>query len=338
MYFDNVSIIGLGFVDAPTRITSEEIEGRLADTLERFGMRPNLIQELSGIYARRHWINGIQPSDVGTEAAELAIEDAGIVVDDLGIVINTSVTRDYIEPAVAALIAGNLGVGSHTVNFDVGNACLGFLNGMQIVGNMIERDQVEYGLVVAGETTGEGVEKTIERLSDPNCTEDYFRKNFASLTLGSGATAMILARSDKHPDGHKIIGGVSKSATEHSRLCVAQPDEMLTDTQALLIEGLQLAIHTFADFVEAVDTAPAQFAHLFIHQVSHRHTEKWADILRIDKSKIHRIYPEFGNIGPAGIIISLAKAAKDELIQTGERIALLGVGSGLNCSMMAVDW
>ena len=80
MDFENVSIIGLSFVDGPRRVTSEELEQRLSPVLKRFGIREKLLRELTGIFARRHWPDEVLPSEVATEAARLAIEDAGMTL------------------------------------------------------------------------------------------------------------------------------------------------------------------------------------------------------------------------------------------------------------------
>jgi 3-oxoacyl-[acyl-carrier-protein] synthase-3 len=45
-----------------------------------------------------------------------------------------------------------------------------------------------------------------------------------------------------------------------------------------------------------------------------------------------------GNIGPASVPIVLAKAVQLGKVKAGDRIALLGIGSGLNCSMAEVVW
>jgi len=45
-----------------------------------------------------------------------------------------------------------------------------------------------------------------------------------------------------------------------------------------------------------------------------------------------------GNIGPAALPISLAQAAEAGRLQPGDHVGLLGIGSGLNCSMMSVTW
>ena len=61
MRFQNVSIFGLAHVDAPNPVTSEEIEARLRPSLDRLGMRRDLIRDLSGIMERRVWDDGVQP-------------------------------------------------------------------------------------------------------------------------------------------------------------------------------------------------------------------------------------------------------------------------------------
>ena len=119
MKFENVSIIGLAHVDAPHRITSTELEKQLFPIIERIHARSDIIQSLTGIVARRFWEPGRQPSEAATMAAEKAIVDAGIDKSQLGILLNTSVCRDYIEPSVACLVHGNLGLGPECMNFDV---------------------------------------------------------------------------------------------------------------------------------------------------------------------------------------------------------------------------
>ena len=75
-----------------------------------------------------------------------------------------------------------------------------------------------------------------------------------------------------------------------------------------------------------------------LHQVSSKHTAKLVEVLGLDDSKIYKLYPEFGNIGPASVPIALAKAVESGEIRPGARVALMGIGSGLNCSMMDVIW
>jgi len=338
MQFKNVVIQSLSAVDAPVEMSSAEIGEHLRPATERLGLRSGLIEELSGIRARRFWDNGTQPSDAATMAALKAIEEAGIDKDKIGVLINTSVCRDYLEPSTACLVHGNLGLHERCLNFDIGNACLAFLNGMDVAARMIERGEVEYALIVDAESSRPITEATIERLLQPGVEEAQFRAEFASLTLGSGAAAMVMCRRELAPRGHSYLGGVTRAATQFNKLCYGQMDRMVTDTKTLLTEGLKLATKTFAAAREKLGWVVGELDQFIIHQVSKAHTDALMKVLGLDPEKIFRIYPELGNIGPAAVPIALAKAVATGKIKRGDRVALLGIGSGLNCSMAEIVW
>jgi len=338
MVFRNVAIASLSYVDAPHRISSSDIEARLAPVLASIGRPHGLIEKLTGIKARRFWDADAKPSDVATLAASKAIAQAGISRDSIGVIVNTSVSKDCIEPSIASLVHGNLGLSEDCLNFDVGNACLAFLNGMQILGNMIERSQIDYGLIVDGESSREVVEATVRRLVDSGADEATFRSNFATLTLGSGAAAMVLTRGDLAPDAPRFHGGVTVAATEHNRLCIGQPTEMITDASGLLLAGIGLARKTLARAIDALKWKLDEIDLYIMHQVGQTHMEKLCATLGVDLSKVFMTFEEFGDIGPAAVPITLAKAHEAGRIEKGDRIALMGIGSGINCSMMEVVW
>jgi 3-oxoacyl-[acyl-carrier-protein] synthase III len=338
MHFQNVSILGLAHVDAPHRVTSASLSERLAPTLQRLGMRADVLETASGIAARRYWDAGVQPSHVAAAAAEKVLAQAGIDRSRIGILVNTSVCRDFIEPSTACLVHARLGLAPTCLNFDIGNACLAFLNGMQIVGNMIERGQLDYGLIVNGESARFVQEATIARLLAIDTTAEEFRSQFATLTLGSGAAAMLLCRSDLAPGGHRFVGAVSRAATEHSGLCKGQIDRMDTDAKSLLFAGLQLAGDTWAAASQELGWRAQDLDEYVLHQVSGTHTASLCQALGLEARKVMAIFPEYGNIGPASVPIVLSKAVEAGRIAKGHRIALMGIGSGLNCTMAEVVW
>ncbi len=341
MHYQNVSILSLAHIDAPHRVKSSELSGQLAQTLQRLGMRLEVLEYASGIEARRYWDKDVQPSEVAALAGEKALREAGIDRSRIGIVVNTSVCRDYIEPSTACLVHDRLGLAPECINFDLGNACLAFLSGMQVVGNMIERGQIDYGLIVDGESARFVQESTIARLQRPETTAKDFLDQFATLTLGSGSVAMVLARTDLAPNGHRFTGIVNRAATQHSGLCRGQIDHMYTDAKGLLVAGLALAAQTFELANAAfgwVSEGVNRVDEYVLHQVSGTHTASLCQTLGLDTQKVLAIYPEFGNIGPASVPIVLSKAAEAGRLKPGSRVALMGIGSGLNCSMAEVIW
>jgi 3-oxoacyl-[acyl-carrier-protein] synthase-3 len=138
MLFKNVSIAGLAHIDAPHTLTSKEINERLQPTLDRLGIRTDVLGDIAGIHARRLWDQGTQASDVATLAGQKALDDAGITADKIGLLLNTSVSRDYLEPSTASIVSGNLGIGEDCVTFDIANACLAFINGMDVAARMLD--------------------------------------------------------------------------------------------------------------------------------------------------------------------------------------------------------
>ena len=338
MLFQHVAIAGLAHIDAPRRLSSDEINARLKPTLDRLGIKTDVLQDVAGIHARRLWDGAVLASDAATLAGVKALADAGIDPDKVGLLVNTSVSRDFLEPSTASIVSGNLGLGDECQNFDVANACLAFLNGMDIASRMIERGEIEYALVVDGETADLAYEKTLERMMRADSTEADFRNELATLTLGSGAAAMVLARAELAPGAPRYRGGVTRAATQWNKLCRGNLDGMITDTRTLLIEGIKLAQKTFVVAKQKLGWVVEEMDEFVVHQVSKVHTAAFTKAMGIDPKKVLTIFGEHGNIGPASVPIVLSKLREMGRLKKGNRIALLGIGSGLNCSMAEVVW
>src|SRR5687768_16152192 len=338
MLFQHVAIAGLAHIDTPRRLTSDEIHARLKPTMDRLGIKTNVLQEVAGVNERRLWDGDMLPSDAATLAGVKALADAGIDADKIGLLVNTSVSRDYLEPSTPSIVSGNLRLGENCQNFDVANACLAFINGMDIAARMLERGEIDYALVVDGETANLAYKKTMERMTAPDVTEEQFRNELATLTLGCGAAAMVMSRTELTPDAPRYKGGVTKAATQWNSLCRGNLDRMVTDTRMLLIEGLKLAEKTFVAARQALGWVVEELDQFVIHQVSQVHTQAFIKAFGIDPQKVLTIFAEHGNIGPASVPIVLSKLREMGRLKKGDRVALLGIGSGLNCSMAEVVW
>ena len=217
MRYRSVAIEGVCHHVPSVVIQTSAIERMLSSTYERLHIAPGTLEAMTGVGARRFCRPGVQPSDLATIAAGQLLEETGFDRSRIGVLVSTSVCKDYLEPSVAALVHGNLGLPSNSLNFDVGNACLGFMSGMGVVANMIELGQIEAGLVVVGEGSREVTMATAKRLQRSEATFGDFRDNLATLTLGSGACAMLLVHERRASTGHRLLGSASLSATHHSR-------------------------------------------------------------------------------------------------------------------------
>ena len=106
----------------------------------------------------------------------------------------------------------------------------------------------------------------------------------------------------------------------------------------LLAQGVTLAQRTFTLASDAFDWTSDSLDHLVLHQVSAVHTRKLCETLGLDPDKAFLTFPNFGNIGPASLPYTLSKMVDGGLIQSGQRLGLMGIGSGLNCAMGEIVW
>lgn len=332
--YRDTAILSVTAAEAPIVVTSDEIDAQLMPAYERTGLRAGMLEGLAGISERRWWPADVTFADAAAMAGAKAIAEAGIDPGSIGLLIDTSVCRDHLEPSASVDVHEQLGLSTACLNFDVANACLGFLNGMQLAAMMIDAGQIEYALIVDGEGSRRTQQATIERLLQPGVTKDDILDNFATLTLGSGGAAMVLGRASEHPEGHRFVGGVSRAATQHNKLCVGDLDRMTTDSRGLLEAGVQLAVDTWTDAAREFDWSDLDS--YVIHQVSKVHTAAITSSLKIDPARTPVIFPTRGNVGPASIPFTLATHASG--YETGARVACMGIGSGLNSAVIEIAW
>ena len=333
--FSNTAVLSVCAIEAPRVISSDEIDHRLEAVYQRVGLRAGMIQRLAGIEERRWWDDGTTFADGAAMAGAKAMAEAGVQPRDVGMMINTSVSRAHLEPSTAVGVHDALNLPPSCLNLDVTNACLGFVNGMQMAAAMIESGQIEYALVVNGEDAREIHESTISRLHTDGSDAKQVFSQFASLTLGSGAAAMVLGRADRHPEGHRYLGGATRASTSHHDLCVGDMHDMRTDSTGLMNAGLELTKGLWAE--SAADFGwDAGMDCYVMHQVSNVHTRAIINLLDLDPTKIPLTFPLRGNLGPAAIPFTLAGASGD--LSEGDRVLLMGIGSGLNASLSEIVW
>lgn len=310
----------------------------LEPLLERLRIPASGVLGASGVEERRFWPKGTTIAEVAAQAAVKALSASGFQASDIGCIISTSVCKDYIEPSMASLVHGRLGLPAKCLNFDIGNACLAFLNGMSVLADMIEQGRFKAALIVDAESARTVIENTIARLLSEETTVDDFRDNFAALTLGSGAVAAVLTHSSVSRTGHRVTGHVALADTRHSDLCLGQPTEMIVHARPLMEAGVDLAKRTWTEAEQEFGWTPPDIDLFVCHQVGRRHHEFLFESLSLDAQRAYVTYPFLGNVGPASVPLTLALALERGRLQPGHKVALMGIGSGLNCSMMEILW
>lgn len=347
-HYRHVRLEALGYVLPEERVSSEAIEQELAPVYERFGLHAGRLELMTGIRERRLWDEQTLPSDASTRAGRAAMANAGVEPQQIECLFHTAVSRDFLEPATAAVVHHHLGLPKRSVMHDISNACLGFLNGMISLGNMIELGQVKRGLIVAGESSRQLVRTTIDQLlKAPRLTRAEFKAAFASLTIGSGAVGLVMAHESVASSDHRLVGGVVRSATEHHQLCRGSADtgfgadasmSMSTDSELLLEGGCALAAETWSAFQAQLGWSADDIARTYCHQVGVAHRDRFYEAIGLDAGRDFSTFEFLGNVGSVSLPLTMALGLERDPPDAGARIALLGIGSGLSCVMLGAQW
>ncbi|MBC8317982.1 MAG: 3-oxoacyl-ACP synthase III [Desulfobulbaceae bacterium] len=344
MHYSHISLYPLAYQLPPLVVTSDDIERQLEPVYRRLKLPAGRLELMSGIKERRFWDKGTLPSQGAAMAGKKALIAAETDPGEIDCLIFTSVSRDMMEPATAAFVHRQLGLPERCQIFDISNACLGFLNGMIVLANMIELGQVKKGLIVAGETAEELVATTIDHLvADDTLTRKTIKSSFASLTIGSGAVAMVMGDNRLHDTGHTLLGGVCRANTSQNDLCHGGKDGlqgtlMATDSEELLKQGVATAAQTWSDFKNVMGKDAENIDRFFCHQVGKAHAQLLFEALALNPEKNFETLPFLGNVGSVSAPVTMAIGIEQEAILPGQKAALLGIGSGINCLMLGIQW
>lgn len=348
MRYHHVCVEAFSYSLPPHVVTSAEIETRLAPVYERFHLPAGRLEMMTGIRERRFWERGVLPGTISAQTARQALESAGIDRQYIGCLVHGSVCRDQLEPATANSVHHALGLSGSALVLDVSNACLGLLNGMVLLADMIELGHVRAGLVVGTEMGRDLVEATIDTLlAEPHVTKQDVKLAFASLTIGSGSAAVVLCDRKLSRTGHRLLGGMFQADTASHELCAGgvaaqthgdDRPRMQTDSEALLHAGVNLAERTWEQTRRTLNWTNADVHKTFTHQVGRAHRRLLYDRLGLDLGLDFSTVEFLGNTGAAALPLTTAIGIERGHVLPGDNVALLGIGSGLNALMLGMKW
>lgn len=346
MRYEHVCIEAVTHTLPPHVVTSDEIERRLAPVYERLGLPAGRLELMTGIRERRWFEPGTLPGSVSIQTANGAIERSGIDRRHFGALIHGSVCRDQMEPATAASVHAGTCLPESAFVMDVSNACLGLLNGMLIVADLIELGRIRAGVIVGTESGRDLVEGTIDSLlADTSLTRQSIKPAFASLTIGSGSAAIVLCDRKLSRTGYRLQGGAVLADSAAHRLCAGgiqserhgdSRPRMETDSEALLHAGIALAQRTWNQAKRNLSWQNEDVHRVFTHQVGRQHRTLLIERLELDPALDFPTVELLGNTGAAALPMAMSMGLQQDPPAVGTRMALLGIGSGLNSVMLGV--
>lgn len=325
------TIAGIGISLPPQVVTSislmEEIQ---AET--RFGLPIDWVDTRVGVVERRYAAVGTLPSDLATDAARNALADAGISSEHLGLIVYCGIEKDYMEPGTAHIVQKNLG--SKAVCMDVTNACQGLISGISVADAMIASGAVDSALVCSGELASKSVRLFLQKIK--KMPKDYLRDRLGIMTVGDAGSAILLTRKSGNSGIKNLL---FDSRGEYAEYCYFRYTTDGDVEGQMLMKGItdtinQIHIGMISNTYHYLEWSPQDIDILACHQVGKRSVQALCQIAEVPESKTPITYRNFGNTATCTIPMALYFAKP----KVGDKILLMGGGSGLSSFQGGIEW
>lgn len=312
----NSEIIGIGSALPNKCVTNDDLS-KTIDTSDEW------IFSRTGI-KQRYIAEGTETTSfLATKAAIDALKHANISADEVDTIIVGTVTGDYTFPATAVMIQKKLGI-KHGVAFDVSAACSGFLFALDIADSFIKSGRSKCALVIGAETFS----KIMNWQDRTTC-----------VLFGDGAGAVVIRATES--DNIGIMYSKTYSDGSFSDYLMTDGGVSTTQTSGHVTmhgrEVFRYGIEKFCDAISnllnATNLKISDIDLLIPHQANIRITDKVAETIGIDRSKVLVTINQHANTSAASIPLALS-TIRNEIFDK-KNVVMLAMGAGFS---WAASW
>lgn len=269
----------------------------------------------------RHWAEpGARMSDLAASALRSAVTASGLDVADLRrVILVTSSGGDVIGPATANAVIHALGIDDRCDGFDVINACMGFVTAFDLGARSVATGLHPVGIVAV---------EMMSRFIRPEDPRPY-------VVFGDAAAAVVLGPGRP---GEGVLGSFAGNDGGHGGTVFANHPAITRK-----VEPVQFAIPS-GDMGRLVVDAITRSARSVLdpcgedlanvdwvlpHQPNGSMLDTMVETLGIDRDRFVRVVDDVGSIVSASVPASLDRLMRTRPVKPGDRILMIGVGSGL---------
>ncbi|GFM81359.1 3-oxoacyl-ACP synthase [Pseudomonas cichorii] len=326
-----VTILGSGHALPDRIVTSIALDHEL-------GLAAGSVEQISGVIQRHVASSAETAASLGAMAARNALAAAGIELDQIDLIACASGTMDQGMPCNAALLQRELGMGHSGIPaMDINASCLGFIAAVDTLSWPLVAGRYRRVLLVCSDIA--------------SCGLDWKHVEVSGI-FGDGAAAVVLCASES---GAKIIASNLKTFSEGAHLCqipaggsrfhprrIDIPFEPLTSFSMQGKGVFRLAAKHLPtlmnDLLDQAGLTQDQIDWVIPHQASQQAMQHAARRLGFAPEKVIDVFAHHGNQVSASLPTALDIAIRDQRIQRGQILMLIGTGAGLSIGGMILEY
>jgi 3-oxoacyl-[acyl-carrier-protein] synthase-3 len=324
----NSMIVGTGSAVPKKVLTNQDLE-KIVDTSDEW------IQARTGMQVRHIAEEGVNTSDLCSEAALKATAEAGVHPEEIDAIIIGTVTGDIQFPSTACYVQEKIGA-INAAAFDIAAACSGFIYGLTIADSFLATGQCQTVVVIGGEI--------LSRITD-------YEDRATCVLFGDGAAGVVL----KPSDGQRgILGSYIKSDGRLAQLLympgggTKYPASRKTIDEKLhylKMEGREVfkaAVTAMGDaaihILKTTGLRGEDIDLLISHQANIRIIKATARRAGLPMDKVFINVHKYGNTSAASIPIALDEARKSGRLKEGDRCLMVAFGGGFTWGSTIVQF
>lgn len=297
---------------------------------ESYGFPTDWMSSKMGILERRMSPDGTQPSDLAIPASQKAIENwSDAKPDDIDMIIFCGIERDQSEPATAHTINEKLQLSARYV-FDISNACMGLVEGIELATQFVASQTIRYALVTTGEVPTRLSRTFIQNIKNGS-TRSEFEAGIGALSVGDAGGAFIIGASQLgETSGFQIFN--KKVDSSHIDKCIYWKNDLgelegHMNMGAILGRGLKIHRNMIQDTLSKLNWDG--FDWVLSHQTGIRSFNGVRRLTNIPSDKMIKIYDKYANTTTATLPLLWEKLCNNGRVREGDRIGGVFAGSGL---------
>lgn len=324
-----IGITATGMYVPERRVTNHELAQSL-DTSDDW------IFEKIGIRERRLAGPNQATSDLALEAAKMALAGAGLAPADIDVIVLATSSPDMLQPPTAAILQGRLGA-VNAGTFDISAVCAGSVYALDVgVGLMRSHPEYRNVLVVAAEAYS----RILDWTDRTTCV--YFGDGAGAVVLqevepGLGASLSRLGSDGSQWDAIRYPGGGTRYPTSHDTI-----DRKL---HRLEMDGKRVWAFTTTVVPQAIlrtlnsaGLGVQDLDFVVFHQANINIIRSIMGTLGMTMDKTYTCVERYGNMSGASLLVALHEACGQGKLHAGDKVALIGFGSGLAWGVSLWNW
>lgn len=321
-------IAGMGSY-VPEKIYDNAYMESIVDTNDEW------ITQRTGIKERRIAANDEYTSDLATKAAERALKNANTTAEEIELIVVATVTPDYFTPSVACVVQRNIGA-KNAAAFDMNAACSGFVAALTTAEKFIVSGMYRKVLVIGADALSKATD---------------YKDRSTCILFGDGAGAAVLELSDDNSGLiSEWIGAKGDDYDKITNLAYRNDEQELEKRisgrkDTIWMAGsdvMKFAVRVMAQaanrVIEDAGLTIEDIDLVVPHQANTRIIDGAVKRLKIAPEKVFVNIQKYGNTSAGSIPVALCEALEEGRIKKGDKVILVGFGSGLTWGAALLEW